>query len=99
MKPEGKRNNDHFELKEDQLRFIALSESAVDSIIIINSSSEIIFWNNSAINLFGYKINEAIGKPLSIIIPTKHETAHLNGVASYLKTNKPKIIGKTIIQI
>lgn len=96
MNPKDKLNKIDLELKESQKRFHALTESAVDSIIIINSLSEIVFWNTSASKLFGFSKEEAEGQSVNIIIPPKYEHAHYKGVESYLKTRNAKLIGKTI---
>ena len=53
----------------DQRRFAAIAESSEDAIIAKDLESVITAWNHGAERLFGYAAAEAIGKPITIIIP------------------------------
>jgi PAS domain S-box-containing protein len=53
----------------DQRRFAAIAESSEDGIIAKDLDSIITAWNTGAERLFGYTAAEAIGKPITIIIP------------------------------
>ncbi|MBF0587547.1 MAG: diguanylate cyclase [Magnetococcales bacterium] len=54
-----------------------LSQSAHDAIISINQQGAIIFWNQGAMRLFGYSEQEALGKPVSILLPELYQEALL----------------------
>lgn len=55
---------------EEQLRFHAsIVESAADAIISKTMDGTIISWNLGAESLYGYKAEEVIGKPITIISP------------------------------
>jgi len=55
---------------EQHLRWLAaVVESSDDAIISKNSRGIIRTWNKGAERLFGYSSNEAIGKPITIVIP------------------------------
>jgi PAS domain S-box-containing protein len=47
----------------------AIVESSDDAIISKNLNSIIISWNQGAAKLFGYKADEVIGKPITILMP------------------------------
>jgi PAS domain S-box-containing protein len=53
----------------DQRRFAAIAESSEDAIIAKDLDSIITAWNTGAERLFGFTAAEAIGKPITIIIP------------------------------
>ena len=53
----------------DQRRFAAIVESSEDAIIAKDLNSIITAWHAGAERLFGYTAAEAIGKPVTIIIP------------------------------
>jgi PAS domain S-box-containing protein len=53
----------------DQRRFAAIVQSSNDAIIAKNLDGIITAWNHSAERLFGYATEEALGRPITIIIP------------------------------
>ena len=53
----------------DQRRFAAIADSTEDAIIAKDLDSVITAWNVGAERLFGYTAAEAIGKPITMIIP------------------------------
>jgi PAS domain S-box-containing protein len=81
---------------ESEQRFRAVAQSAVDAIISTDRWDTIIFWNQGAQKIFGYSEEETLGKSVSMIIPEPYRDAHRIGVANYLKTAKPMLIGKTV---
>jgi PAS domain S-box-containing protein len=77
-------------LRESEERFRSVADYAAEAIITINAHRTIVFWNKAAKNIFGYSPKEAIGKPITIIIPKqprkKHQEA-MNRLISDEKTN------------
>lgn len=43
-------------------KIMAISNSIVDGIVVINSESKIVFWNSSSEKIFGYSFDEVLGK-------------------------------------
>jgi diguanylate cyclase (GGDEF)-like protein/PAS domain S-box-containing protein len=83
-------------LRESEERFRSVAQSATDAIISIDSSGVIVFWNTSAERLFGYSVDEAISKPLAIILPHRFREAHQKGLSRLTSTDESSLIGKTI---
>ncbi|MFQ5432862.1 MAG: PAS domain S-box protein, partial [Nitrospinota bacterium] len=83
-------------LRESEERFRSVTESANDAIISADSDGNIIVWNKGASQIFGHEQEEALGKALTMIIPEKYTSAHLNGFARYLNTGEPVVFGKTV---
>lgn len=82
-------------LQESEERYRAITEHSPDAIITADSKSNIILANNSAVSIFGYSKGELMGKPLTIIIPESCSQEHTAGFERFLRTGKPRLIGKT----
>ncbi len=65
--PAARRQPERDDLAEHHYR--AIIESSEDAIVSKDLSGVILSWNSSAERLFGYKADEAVGKPITIIIP------------------------------
>ena len=89
------KGTDNFNQDSDN-RFYAVTESATDAIITINSEGIVVMWNKAAEEMFGYLREEAVGKNLEMIVPSKFWKLHSQGVKRVVDTGKTKIIGKTI---
>lgn len=48
--------------------YIKILESSIDPIVVINRNGEVVFWNNAAENLFGYKKEEIMGKEVHLLL-------------------------------
>ncbi len=55
-------------LRVSEERFKAIATAAQDAIIMTDSEMNIVYWNRSAIKIFGFSDNEAIGKGLHELI-------------------------------
>ncbi|MGE5505548.1 MAG: PAS domain S-box protein [Actinomycetota bacterium] len=66
-------------LRQSEERYRALSEAMTDAIIAVDGEGSIVSWNPGATRLFGWDEDEIRGQPLTIIIPTRHRAAHLDG--------------------
>jgi PAS domain S-box-containing protein len=58
--------------EEAQGRLAAIVESADDAIIGKDLNGIIQTWNVGAENMFGYKAEEVIGQPISLLVPPRH---------------------------
>jgi PAS domain S-box-containing protein len=51
---------------EENLR--AVSETALDAVIISDQDGNIVFWNKTATEIFGYEKDEVLGNPITMLI-------------------------------
>jgi len=56
-------------LEETRARLSAIVNSANDSVISIDSAGTIASWNGGAQRLFGYTDAEAVGQPITLLVP------------------------------
>ncbi len=83
-------------LKDSEERFRSLIESTADGIITADQSGNITLWNNGAQNMFGYRIDEIIGKPITEIMPESYRTSHDENMQRLVKTGKAKHMAETL---
>jgi PAS domain S-box-containing protein len=75
-------------LRESEERYRALVETASDAILSIDENSTIIFANSAVETVFGYKVFELIGQPLSILIPESLSGGYLENISRFLKSGQ-----------
>ncbi len=83
-------------LSESEERFRSLVESATDAIIVADGRGTIVSWNRSASNLFGYTDEEAIGRPLTLLMPERYRSHHERGLARMEATGESRVIGSVV---
>jgi PAS domain S-box-containing protein len=83
-------------LQASEERFRSVTNSTMDAIISADKNGCIVFWNNGAENVFGYKASEIIGKPVIKLMPKRFRKDHLDGFKNLIKTGKSKFQGNTV---
>ncbi len=79
---------------EERLRIVA--ESAGDAIICIEAPEVITLWNKKASEMFGYTVDEAIGKAMhTLIVPERYREKACLGLKTFFQTGGGTLIGKT----
>ncbi len=63
-------------LRDSEERFRSLAQTAIDAIVTTDSDGTIMFWNKGAEIIFGYKRDEVLGKPLTILMPERYRNLH-----------------------
>jgi diguanylate cyclase (GGDEF)-like protein/PAS domain S-box-containing protein len=79
-----------------QGRYQQMLANSATAAICAGPDSVIVSWNSAAEQLFGYTALEAVGKPLSIIIPPRHRAAHVAGLARAVRENHARLAGKSV---
>ncbi|WP_094226828.1 PAS domain-containing sensor histidine kinase [Methanolobus psychrotolerans] len=87
------------ECEEELLLEIEKIFSHLDSLpyafILSNYTGMITFWNMDASKLFGYKRDEVLGKPISLIMPKRYRKAH-EGWDEVISIGKSPVVGNII---
>ena len=75
--------HDHF----DPAEFLSVTG---DAVVAANARGEIIYWNPAATRLFGHTQEEAMGRPLDLIIPERLRARHWEGFRQVMETGKSR---------
>lgn len=90
------RRHTEVALRESEERFRSMADSATDAIVAVDEDGRIVFFSRGAEAVFGHAPGEAVGKPVTLLIPPEHHAAHLAGVRRYLETGRSTMIGQVI---
>jgi PAS domain S-box-containing protein len=63
-----------------------LVQSLADAVIVADPEGTIMFWNDAAVALFGWSSEQAVGRPLDIIIPERLRRRHGDGYRRVMET-------------
>ena len=75
----------------------AVVSSSLDGIIVIDESGAVLGFNPAAEALFGYRQDEALGRPIAeLIVPEHLREAHARGFAAYLAGGPAHVLGKRV---
>ncbi|VAX24242.1 diguanylate cyclase/phosphodiesterase (GGDEF & EAL domains) with PAS/PAC sensor(s) [hydrothermal vent metagenome] len=83
-------------LRESEEKYRSVAQSANDAIISADMGEKIISWNKGARQVFGYNEAEALGRPLTTLIPKQFRKAHLAGFHRFISTGEKRIMDKSI---
>jgi len=86
-----KATDDALRSSENWLR--AVLDNVVDGIITINAVGTIQSVNPATLRIFGYDVEEIVGRNVNILMPEPHRTQHDGYLQSYLTTGHARVIG------
>ena len=75
---------------------LKVAETTRDAIIVINSDSHIVLWNEGAEAIFGYPEKELLGKSLTVLMPERYQQRHLAALKRIKENNEAVYTGKTV---
>jgi PAS domain S-box-containing protein len=84
------------ELRSSESQARAIMESANDAIVTADSKGNILAWNRAAASILGYGQDEAVGEPLTLIIPEEYKSLHDAGIERVSSGGKHHVIGETV---
>lgn len=80
-------------LRESEAWSRAIVESAVDGMITIDEMGSIEYMNPAAVEMFGYTLDEVMGRNVKILMGDKHRPNHDEYLRHYRDTGERRIIG------
>ena len=78
-------------LGEDKLRRVI--DSALDGMIVIDSSGTVLLYNDACERLFGYPAEEVLGNNVKMLMTQSDRGSHDTYIRNYLRTGTARIIG------
>jgi PAS domain S-box-containing protein len=83
-------------IRFNEARFRAVTETASDAVVSADRNGMIRYFNPGAERIFGYKAEEALGRPLTLLMPERFRQAHSEGLQRYVATRDARVVGRTI---
>ena len=79
-----------------EARLDAILNSVVDGIVTIDIYGTVQSYNKAAEQLFGYPVNDVIGKNVTMLMPKGTQPKHEQGLKRYRLTRQPRILGSCV---
>ena len=84
-------------LKDSEERFRAVSDTAQDAIVMIDSSGAVVYWNRAAERIFGYSRSEALGMAVhQWLAPPRYRSKAHAALPIFSATGRGEILGQTV---
>jgi PAS domain S-box-containing protein len=77
-------------------RYRQLTEATLDAIVVADQEGRVELFNPAAERLFGYRSEEVVGRPLTVLMPEDYHARHEAGLRRYVRTRLARIVGKTV---
>ena len=91
------RQGTQLSLRKSEERFRAVSETALDAIIIIDPEARVCYWNRAAERTLGYSADEAMGKTIHHwLVPQRLREQAVKGFSVFAATGQGPVLGKTV---
>ncbi|MHC4100534.1 MAG: PAS domain-containing protein [Planctomycetota bacterium] len=92
------RKNADQELRDREERFRSVLDTANDAVIVADDHSIITLWNKAAEEIFGFAAEEAVGQPLTLVVPERFHQVYFQGMAQP-EGGLGSLLGQTTEQI
>ena len=78
-----------------------LFEHVRDAVVVVNAASgRIVLWNPMAETMFGYEAEDALGMPVSTLVPNSLQARHNAGLAHFAETGRgPLVDAHAVVEV
>src|ERR671914_1196837 len=83
------------ELRKSEARYRTVLDTAFDAIVTITPDGVIRWFNRGAERIFGYRAEEVIGQPVTVLMPESYRELCVAGLHRYLRTGEARVVGGT----
>ncbi len=75
-------------LRASEMRLSGILEIAPEAVVSVDENQVIRLFNQGAQAIFGYTVEEAIGKPLDLLLPDRFTDAHRNHIEQFTRSSE-----------
>lgn len=84
-------------LTESEKRFRAISELALDAIIMINAQGKVVYWSPSAERIFGHTSGDVVGRDVHrLLMPEKYRQSYERGFKTFKETGEGVVTNRVL---
>jgi diguanylate cyclase (GGDEF)-like protein/PAS domain S-box-containing protein len=83
------------ELRKSEARYRTVLDAAFDAIVTITPEGIVRWFNGGAERIFGYRAEEVIGQPVTLLMPERYRELCVAGLHRYLRTGEARVVGGT----
>src|ERR671915_1796081 len=83
------------ELRKSEARYRTVLDAAFDAIVTITPDGIVRWFNRGAERIFGYRAEEIIGQPVTLLMPERYRELCVAGLHRYLRTGEARVVGGT----
>jgi diguanylate cyclase (GGDEF)-like protein/PAS domain S-box-containing protein len=83
------------ELRKSEARYRTVLDAAFDAIVTITPDGIVRWFNSGAERIFGYRAEEVIGQPVTLLMPERYRDLCVAGLHRYLRTGEAHVVGGT----
>src|ERR671917_69117 len=82
-------------LRKSEARYRTVLDAAFDAIVVITSDGIVRWFNRGAERIFGYRAEEVVGQPVTLLMPERYRELCVAGLHRYLRTGEAHVVGDT----
>src|SRR5829696_1223663 len=83
------------ELRKSEARYRTVLDAAFDAIVTITPDGIVRWFNGGAERIFGYRAEEVIGQPVTLLMPERYRELCVARLHRYLRTGEARVVGGT----
>jgi diguanylate cyclase (GGDEF)-like protein/PAS domain S-box-containing protein len=83
------------ELRKSEARYRTILDTAFEAIVTITPDGIVSWFNSGAERIFGYRADEVIGQPVTLLMPERYRDLCVAGLHRYLQTGEARVVGGT----
>ena len=84
------------DLSRSEARYRMLTEGSHDAVVVADRDGIITLFNPASERTFGYSADQMVGRPIRDLMPETLRDAHEHGLARFIATRVPHVVGRTV---